>query len=113
VKLLAVVAFASLSLASEPGAQQYSSDNQAGVELKHFYTTLPTGEPVSFAAADISRTWDGAVIHLKGNVKAEIRETVKAGNRYLVIHADEVSYYEKRGELIPSGNVRIAQEQVR
>ena len=66
-----------------------------------------------FTAKDISRTWDTAVIHLKGGVKAEIRESVRAGNRYLVIQADELNYYEKTGELVPSGNVRVAQEQVR
>jgi lipopolysaccharide assembly outer membrane protein LptD (OstA) len=114
VKLFALAAlvFASVALASQPRTQK-PSDSQDGSELKHFAITLPSGEPVRFTAMDISRNWDTSVIHLKGAVKAEIRESVKAGSRYLVIHADEVSYDEKTGELIPSGNVRVAQERVR
>ena len=100
MKLLALSAlvFASLLLASQPEKQK-PSGNEGASELKHFAITLPSGEPVLFAALDINRKWDESVIHLKGDVKAEIRESVKAGNRYIVISADEASYDEKTGEL--------------
>ena len=94
-------------------AKQNPSENRTGNELKHWGTTLPSGEPVQFTAMDVSRTWDTAVVHFRGNVKAEIRESMKAGDRYLAIRADGMSYYEKIGDIIPSGNVRIAQEQLK
>jgi hypothetical protein len=62
------------------------------------------------SALDIDRNWVTEVTHLKGNVEVVIRETVKAGNRFMIVRALEATYNEKTGQLTPIGNVRITEE---
>ena len=107
VASLAVCLAAIVSLA---GTGQEEARVQPTTDLKQVATTLPSGEPIRMSALNIDRTWSDSVTHLKGNVRVEIRETLKAGNRYVMIRADEASYNPSSGELIPSGNVRITQE---
>ena len=86
------------------------TDISRETDLKEVSTTLPSGEPITMSALTIDRNWETSTTRLRGNVQVLIRETVKAGNRFIVVRADEASLNEKSGELIPTGNVRVSQE---
>ena len=98
------------AIVSHAGTGQDEARIQSTPDLKQVATTLPSGEPILMSALNIDRTWSDSVTHLKGNVRVEVRETLKAGNRYLLVRADEATYNPGSGEIIPSGNVRITQE---
>ncbi len=109
---LVVLVFGSLAFASHAGTQQNGSDIRPGTELKQVPATLPGGEPIRLSALNIDRNWSTSITHLKGNVRVEIRETVRSSNRFIVVRADEATYNAITGELIPSGNVHITQEEL-
>jgi lipopolysaccharide assembly outer membrane protein LptD (OstA) len=107
---VAVFAVGLITFASHAGTAQNKPEASRETELKEVSTTLPNGEPITMRALNIDRTWEPATTHLTGNVQILIRETIKAGNRFVVIRADEASFNEKSGELTPIGNVRVTQE---
>lgn len=107
---LAVFVVGLIAFASPSGTAQNKPNVSRETEFKEVSTTLPSGEPITMRALTIDRNWETLTTHLKGNVQVLIRETVKAGNRFIVVRADEASLNEKSGELIPTGNVRVSQE---
>jgi lipopolysaccharide assembly outer membrane protein LptD (OstA) len=69
----------------------------------------------SSADRDLSTRTSESIIHLKGNVEARMINCVFPSRQSgavvcgysTVVHADEVDYNEKTGEIEPHGNVRV------
>lgn len=107
---LAMFVVGLIAFASHAGTAQDKPGLSPQTEVKEVSTTLPSGEPITMYALSIDRNWETSTTHLKGNVQVFIRESVKAGDRFFVVRADEASLNEKSGELVPTGNVRVSQE---
>jgi len=110
MRAFSLAIFGLITFASYAGTAQNKPEAFLGTELKEVSTTLPNGEPITMSALNIDRTWEPSTTHLSGNVQVLIRESIKAGNRFIVIRADEATLDEKSGELTPLGNVRVSQE---
>jgi hypothetical protein len=83
-------------------------------EFKRLITTLPEGAGgLRFTAISIDRDWNPPVTHLKGHVQVEIMTSPRNAQHVTILRADEADYYEKTGEIVPRGNVRITVQAVR
>ena len=98
-----------------PGkAAQDSHDFRPGADLKQISTTLPeSSDAIRMTALSIDRDWTTSMVHLKGSVRVDMQQFSRSGHRLLVIRADEADYNGKTGELVPRGNVRITQEEIK
>jgi lipopolysaccharide assembly outer membrane protein LptD (OstA) len=67
---------------------------------KHAQIATPSGFNVQFAANNIQR--QEQIMQLKGSVEVRTRE--------MSLRADDVTYNQKTGELVASGNVRAKLE---
>ena len=78
------------------------------IELKQVMTTVAdTGDPVRMSALQIEKSWSDSTIHLTGQVRLVVGKFSGSGSHALVITADEATFSERTGEVIPKGNVRI------
>ena len=76
-------------------------------EAKYILTTLPDGGRITFVADTVDKEWTSNIIHLQGNVRAEIMTGPKNGRTFTRLTADRVDYFEKTGEFVPDGNVHM------
>jgi lipopolysaccharide assembly outer membrane protein LptD (OstA) len=67
---------------------------------KHAQIATPEGSNVGFAADNIQR--QNQVMHLTGNVEIRTHD--------MALHADDVTYDQKTGEIEATGKVRIKLE---
>ena len=78
-------------------------------EIKQVMTTVAdTGDSVRMYALQIEKSWTDSSIHLTGKVRLVVGKLSASGSHAIVITADEVTLNERTGEIVPSGNVRIA-----
>jgi len=83
-------------------------------DMKHLLTTMPEGKGrIELIALNIDRSWTPPVVHLKGNVRIEIRTSPKNAREVTILHADEAEYHEDTGEILPRGNVRVTIEEAK
>jgi len=71
-----------------------------GTNPKHAQIATPEGKNVQFVADNIER--QAQVMKLKGNVEIRTHD--------MALHADEVTYDQKTGEIEAAGKVRIKLE---
>lgn len=77
-------------------------------ELKRVMTTTPdNGGVLRMAAITINRDWNPPVTHLTGHVLVEIFNPPRTSHQVTIVRADQADYFEKTGEIVPRGNVRI------
>jgi lipopolysaccharide assembly outer membrane protein LptD (OstA) len=86
-----------LSLAVVAGA---ISQGVQGTNRKHAQIATPEGSNVGFAADNIQR--QDQIMQLKGNVEIRTHD--------MSLHADDVTYDQKTGEIEATGTVRIKLE---
>ena len=67
---------------------------------KHAQIATPEGSNLNFVADSIER--QNQVMHLKGNVEIKSHD--------MLLHADDVTYNQKTGEIESTGKVRIKLE---
>jgi lipopolysaccharide assembly outer membrane protein LptD (OstA) len=87
-----ILTFVVVAIAISQGTQR---TNQ-----KHAQIATPEGSNVGFAADNIQR--QNQVMHLTGNVEIRTHD--------MALHADDVTYDQKSGEIEASGKVRIKLE---
>ena len=88
--------FVILFLSSLVAAIAVSQGTQA-TNRKHAQIATPEGSNVNFVADNIQR--QGQLMQLTGNVEIRTRE--------MALHADDVTYDQKTGEIEAAGKVRI------
>ena len=91
--------FAILLLSSLVAAIAVAQGTQA-TNRKHAQIGTPEGSNVNFVADNIER--QNQVMHLKGNVEIKTHD--------MLLHADDVTYNQKTGEIESTGKVRIKLE---
>jgi hypothetical protein len=104
--------------------QALCQDNKGQPEQVHFMIGIPgtDGGRVVLTAStmerDLSSGTTEPVMHLKGKVEAKMITCVPAGasehrcESAMVLHADEVDYNEKTGEIDARGDVHITPHKV-
>jgi hypothetical protein len=55
----------------------------------------------------VDKEWTTNILHLQGNVRAEILTGPKNGKTITRLSADRVDYFARTGEFVPDGNVRM------
>lgn len=104
--------------------QAVCQENHAQPERLHMTIANPQsrGDRVALSASridrDLSAKGGEAILHLQGNVEVRMTTCVPArpGDRGIckgatVLHADQVDYDEKTGEMDARGNVHITPDQ--
>ena len=76
------------------------SQGVQGINRKHAQIATPEGSNVGFAADRIQR--QDQIMQLKGNVEIRTHD--------MSLHADDVTYDQKTGEIEATGKVRIKLE---
>ena len=87
-----ILSFVVVAIAISQGAR--------GTNQKHAQISTPEGKNVQFVADNIER--QAQVMKLKGNVEIRTHD--------MALHADDVSYNQKTGEIEAAGKVRIKLE---
>lgn len=105
---LVLTAVCTMSMVAGGVPQNGSNGEGARPELKRVMTTAPeNGGVLRMTAVSINRDWNPPVTHLTGQVLVEILSPPRTSHQVTIVRADQADYFEKTGEIVPRGNVRI------